>query len=164
MSSVHPPLIALGSTARSTDKVTVPKVIRIGTKPRPSPRQKARARQDPRLIFILAHQTILRWELAARRLEQPIRTSAHAAALRMEVELGLRQLRTVSDRLRPFSRSRNLAVRFESEEVMARLDVVAAQLVRLQQEPTTHDPSSRLRAAKEIAERLLAKARSLARD
>ena len=164
MSNMQPSTIEVGSTAQSTHKVTRSNVIKSGPKPRPSKRRKARVREDPRLIFILAHQTILRWELTARRLEQPIRTNADAAVLRMEVELGLGQLRMVGDRLRSFSRSRDLAVRFESEEVMARLDVVAAQLVRRQQEPTSHDPSSRLRAAKQIAERLLAKARNLGRE
>jgi len=164
MSNLHPSVVAVGNTAPSTDTVTGHNVITIGSKPRPSQKRSApKARRDPRLIFILAHQTILRWEFAVRRLEPPERSSTDTAAVRMEVELGLGQLHTVSERLLPFSRSRNLAVRFESEEVMVRLDAVEAQLVRVQQGVTSHDPSPPLQTAKGIGERLLARARGLSR-
>jgi hypothetical protein len=54
-------------------------------------------------------------------------------------------------------------VRFESEEVMVRLDAVEAQLVRVQQGVTSHDPSPPLQTAKGIGERLLARVRGLSR-
>jgi hypothetical protein len=164
MSSLHPSVAVVGNAAPSTARVTGHNVITIGSKPRlPLRRHTQKSRQDPRLIFILAHQTILRWEFAVRRLEPLGRSPTERAAVRMEVELGLCQLHTVSERLRPFSRSRKLAVRFESEEVMVRLNEVEARLVGVQREVTSRDRSFPLRTAKDIGEQLLAKARGLAR-
>lgn len=164
MSNLHPSVVAVGNTAPSPDKAAGHNVITIGSTPRPSPKRHIpKTGRDPRLIFILAHQTILRWEFAVRRLGPPGRSPTERTAMRVEVELGLGQLRTVSERLRPFSRSRNLEIRFESEEVMVRLNDVEAHLVRLRHELASHDPSSPFQTAKDIGERLLTKARSLGR-
>lgn len=165
MSNSHPSVVAVENTAASTERPAGYKVVRIAAKPRPSEkRRRPKVKEDPRLLFILAHQTILRWEFALRCMEPLKRSPTGRAAVQMEVELGLVQLRTVGERVRPFTRSRSLEVRFESEEVMVRLGDVEARLVGGQHELVNLDPSSPLRTARDIGERFLAKARGLVRD
>lgn len=145
------------------DNVTAERILEVDSRQKPTARRRAaKLRQDPRLTFILAHQTILRWQLAAQRLQRPVRIPSEGTALRIEAELGLGQLQAVSERVRPLTRLRDLAVRFEAEELMVRLGELEAQLLRSQQTLAIHSSAPR-RTARELAETLMAKARSLSR-
>ena len=122
-------------------------------------RPAAKTFKDPQLVFILARQSVLRGQFAARCLQSTIGRPADRAALRMEIELGLMQLQSVSARLQPLSRSRTLAVRFEAEEVLARLATIRDEMEEAQLELMADAPGL-ARTALQVRDRLMAKLRS----
>jgi GGDEF domain-containing protein len=104
---------------------------------------------------MLARQTITRWQFAAGQLRA--RSSAPAAQTRrIEIELGLGQLQAVAERLRPLLKSRDMARRFESEELLVQIDGLSADLVALQAENPAPAEVPRPRTAAEIEERFRA--------
>lgn len=115
--------------------------------------------KDPKLMFILAGQSILRWQIAAERLQLPARNPTEYASMRIEIELGLAQLVSVADRVRPLAKSRNMAVRFEAEEVMARLDALTARMQDALDAAAPEVPAP-VRTALEIRDMLMAKLQS----
>ena len=92
-------------------------------------------RKDPQLVFILARQSLLRWEFAAATMApHPDRATTEEAKLLTEIELGLEQLRSVHRQILPLARSHALAIRFEAEEVMARVEALAEKMERQQRQ------------------------------
>lgn len=89
----------------------------------PKPLSPSRARSgrssapDTRLVFLLAQQTIQRWQFLVE---------GHSATpgreidpeKQAEIKLGITQLDTMLARIRPLTRSRKLATRFEAEELL----------------------------------------------
>jgi hypothetical protein len=107
------------------------------------------------LVFILARQSVLRWEFAASRMRRPTSPS-ESTALDLEIALGVDQLRAVRAQLQPLTRSRNLAVRFEAEEELLRVNSVAQMVEERQQQNLEPAPSSG-RTALEVQKLLVMK-------
>ena len=55
------------------------------------PKRLNKGRRDPELVFILARQSVLRWEFAAPRMRRPNKPS-EAKAFNLEISLALEQL------------------------------------------------------------------------
>ena len=119
------------------------------------PKRRNKGRRDPELVFILARQSVLRWEFAASRMRRPTNPS-ESTALDLEIALGVDQLRAVRAQLQPLTRSRNLAVRFEAEEELLRVNSVAQMVEERQQQNLEPAPSSG-RTALEVQKLLVMK-------
>lgn len=92
-------------------------------------------RSEAELALMLARQTIARWRFDTRRLEQHFAGNPlpkDRALILMEAELGLTQVRTLVDRVQLFVRSRDLAIRFEAQEMLVTLGGLETRLADIQ--------------------------------
>lgn len=75
---------------------------------------------------MLARQGTTRLNADAARLHQHARLSGgDPELLLLEARLGQQQTRALAERLRPLTRSRDMAVRFEAQELLVALERVA---------------------------------------
>jgi hypothetical protein len=108
-------MTARRSTARRAERPDGPGIAR-----------NTAARADVGLAFMLARQGMTRLRFDADRLQQFSRGKLphDPAMILMEAELGQHRTRALTERLRPFTRSRDLSVRFEAQELLVALDRV----------------------------------------
>lgn len=124
--------------------------------PKVATARKGSERSDPKLALLLARQTIARWQFAAPQLRARAVSAASEESNLIEINLGLAQLQAMADRLRPLLKSRDMARRFESEELLVQLDALSTELLArraLQPNPLGAPPP---RSAAEVEERLRA--------
>ncbi len=92
--------------------------------------QRAPVGKEAELTFMLARPALTRWQFETERLRQ-LASNWSAAKRRLallESELGLAQVKALSDRIEPLTKSHDLAVRFEAQETLVALDSVGGQL------------------------------------
>jgi hypothetical protein len=118
----------------------------------------ASARPETKLTFILARNAVAQWRFDSERLRRLARARSprdRGMAL-MESELGLSQIRSLASRIQRFARSRDMAVRFEAQEMLVALDAVEHRIDRIWDQLRTERPR---RSADEIRAALLARVR-----
>ncbi len=113
-------------------------------------------RADPELALLLARQTITRWQFAVTQLRTHRKTPASEEADAIEINLGLAQLQAMGERLRPLLRSRDMARRFESEELMVRVDALSTELLARRAHQPNPLEAPPPRSAAEVEDRLRA--------
>lgn len=100
------------------------------------PRQKARRKfthdaPDPALAFMLAQQAMNRWQVEADRFAAAADSARDKEDVAHEVQLAMQQIRALAERIEPFVSHREMAVKFEAEEVLVALDVLQARMARV---------------------------------
>jgi hypothetical protein len=108
---------------------------------------------ETRLVFLLAQQTIQQWQFLTEH--EP----GHGASVpRADIDRGLAQLTALVTRIRPLARSRNLATRFEAEELLQMLTKAALELEAMRSVGGAGLDTSQ-QSAMDIKSRLTAKVR-----
>ncbi len=112
---------------RRENEMAAPRSVVKNGKADGRPRAAGAKRTSPAdvgLAFMLARQGMTRLRFNADRLHLDSRGARDSALLLMEAQLGLQQTRALTERLQPFTRSRDLAVRFEAQELLVALERV----------------------------------------
>ena len=115
----------------------------LATQPRKR-KDAARTEVDPQLAFMLARHGMTRWQFDAERFIAVAegRTGSHRDRMLvlLEAELGMQQIKALESRIESFVKAKDLAVRFEAQEVMAALETVHNRMVRAVQrlQPNAH--------------------------
>lgn len=100
------------------------------------PRQKAKRKfaheaPDPALAFMLAQQAMNRWHVEADRFAAAADSARDKEGVAQEVQLAMRQIQALAERIEPFATHREMAVKFEAEEVLAALGALEARMARV---------------------------------
>lgn len=114
-------------------------------------------RREAELAFMLARQTIARWRFDTQRLEQQLAGSPlpkDLALMLMEAERGLAQVQALVGRVQLFVRSRDLAIRFEAQEILVTVAELETRLAGIQRRSQQHR-----RSPAEVKAALLARVR-----
>ncbi len=104
----------------------------------------APAGNEAELTFMLARPALTRWQFETERLRQ-LANNWSAAKRRLallESELGLAQVKALSDRIEPLTKSQDIAVRFEAQETLVALDSVGGQLGSIRERVRESGPPS----------------------